>query len=111
MVLTLSYQIFCSPVNLFNWLQNHLLPCPFKSLTGFDCPGCGFQRAFIFLIKGNLSESWQLYPPTIPIISLLLFAAISYFAGFKTRSKAINIFSILVGNFILLSYFYKMAMH
>jgi Protein of unknown function (DUF2752) len=29
-------------------------PCPFKWLTGFDCPGCGNARALHALLHGDL---------------------------------------------------------
>lgn len=32
--------------------------CPFKLLTGWDCPGCGFQRAAHALLHGRLAEAW-----------------------------------------------------
>jgi hypothetical protein len=31
--------------------------CPFYKLTGFDCPGCGSQRAFYCLLHGNLMQA------------------------------------------------------
>jgi hypothetical protein len=31
--------------------------CPFHSLTGLYCPGCGSQRAFSALLKGNIGEA------------------------------------------------------
>jgi hypothetical protein len=57
-----------------DWLQRHLLTCPFKWLTGIDCPGCGFQRSFTALIKGNFQHSFVLYPATVPLLLLLLFS-------------------------------------
>lgn len=30
------------------------LPCPFKSITGYHCPGCGSQRAIHQLSHGNI---------------------------------------------------------
>jgi hypothetical protein len=36
--------------------QYHLFPrCPFLSLTGYQCPGCGSQRALHYLANGNLA--------------------------------------------------------
>ena len=32
--------------------------CPVKMLTGWDCPGCGFQRAAHALLHGNVLEAW-----------------------------------------------------
>ena len=35
-----------------------LMPkCPFKLLTGWDCPGCGFQRAMHALLHGHVAEA------------------------------------------------------
>ena len=65
MIITIE---FCSHLTLVTWLQNHLLPCPFKYLTGFDCPGCGFQRSFIALLQGRFNDSLRYYPATIPLI-------------------------------------------
>jgi hypothetical protein len=31
--------------------------CPFYALTGFDCPGCGSQRAIYSLLHGNLKDA------------------------------------------------------
>jgi len=64
--------IFCSYWGFTQWLQNHLLTCPFKKLTGFDCPGCGFQRSIIALLQGDLFKSLALYPATIPIFLIAL---------------------------------------
>jgi len=109
MLSILLIKVFCSSVNLFSWLQNHLIPCPFKTLTGFDCPGCGFQRALILLVKGDFQQSWNVYPPTIPLLSIFLFATVSYIFPFKKRSAAINILAVITGNFVLFSYLYKLV--
>jgi len=88
-----------------NWLQNYLLPCPFKYITGIDCPGCGFQRAVIALIKGNFHESFVLYPPTIP---LLIFFAFSIADNIFKLDNQKNSFKksgfLIVGSIILISY-------
>ncbi|WP_293742721.1 DUF2752 domain-containing protein [uncultured Pedobacter sp.] len=100
--------IFCSLINLVDWLQNHLIPCPFKALTGIDCPGCGFQRSFIALIQGDLSKSWSLYPPTIPLLFLFISTALLYKFQFRQRSFIFQILVILVGNFVMICYLQKM---
>ena len=56
-----------------SWTNRFLLPCPFKHLTGIDCPGCGFQRSVLALLKGNWMESWHYYPATVPILLLVVF--------------------------------------
>jgi len=103
--------VFCSLINVFDWLQNHLIPCPFKALTGFDCPGCGFQRSFIAFIQGDFGKSWNLYPALIPLLILFLFAGVTHKFNFKKLPLIFRIMVLLVGNFILLSYFLKMFTH
>jgi len=103
--------IFCSQFNLIHWLQNHLLSCPFKALTGIDCPGCGFQRSVISLLKGDLEKSWQLYPPTIPILLLFIIVAALYQFPVKKNAIIIKALIIFVGNFVMLSYLHKLFIH
>jgi hypothetical protein len=61
---------------MIHWLEQHLFTCFFKAHFGIECPGCGLQRAFISLLKGNLSESIHYHAALIPFIItwLLLFA-------------------------------------
>ncbi|MFM7234339.1 MAG: DUF2752 domain-containing protein [Flavobacteriales bacterium] len=50
-----------------NWIEAHLIPCPFKFITGCDCPACGTQRSIVALLKGDVASSWQLNPVGIGI--------------------------------------------
>lgn len=66
--------IFCSHLATIKWLQNYLLPCPFKKLTGWDCPGCGFQRSVVALLQGHINQSIHLYPAAIPVLLIVIFS-------------------------------------
>ncbi|WP_244614428.1 DUF2752 domain-containing protein [Elizabethkingia argenteiflava] len=33
--------------------------CPFRQITGYDCPGCGSQRALHALLHGNLKLAFS----------------------------------------------------
>jgi hypothetical protein len=57
----------------FQWLENNLLPCPFKSITGCDCPGCGLQRSILSLAKGEVVQSIEIHPAGIPFVVLTIF--------------------------------------
>jgi Protein of unknown function (DUF2752) len=50
------YVVLCGvPVSLEMMLAHLLgLGCPFRDLTGLDCPGCGATRAFLSLVHGDL---------------------------------------------------------
>lgn len=38
------------------------LPCVFKTLTGYDCPGCGAQRALHAALHGRFAEALSFNP-------------------------------------------------
>jgi hypothetical protein len=102
-------QIFCSQPGFIHWLQNHLIPCPFKYFTGIDCPGCGFQRSVIALIQGDFHKSFSLYPPAVPL--LLFFAygtADSYFKLDTKKFVVKKTLFMIVGSIVLISYCIKM---
>jgi len=40
----------------------HAPRCFFKMLTGYDCPGCGSQRAFYSLLHGDIAAAWSYNP-------------------------------------------------
>jgi hypothetical protein len=75
---------------MINWLQNHLLPCPFKYITGIDCPGCGFQRSVLALLEGHLQKSFILYPATIPVLMLFAFISADGYLKFDTPKYLIK---------------------
>ncbi|WP_353958916.1 DUF2752 domain-containing protein [Pedobacter aquatilis] len=110
-MLLITLQIFCSTINLVDWLQNHLIPCPIKTLTHLDCPGCGFQRSVILLFQGNFQQSWELYPPAIPLILVFISAFIIQKFPFAKSPIVLKSMIIIVGNFVLICYLYKMFIH
>lgn len=90
-----------------HWLEHNLLTCPFKSYTGLDCPGCGIQRSFVALMKGDLVSSFKLYPATIPILGLLLFAVVHLKFDFKNGAFFIKMLYIGVTLIIVINYIFK----
>lgn len=98
--------IFCSQWLFTQWLQKYLIPCPFKKLTGFDCPGCGFQRSVLALLNGDMSSSIHLYPATLPVLLALGFSVLPKGRkhNFTHIQKALYFFAVAV---ILVSYLVK----
>ncbi|WP_443944985.1 DUF2752 domain-containing protein [Pedobacter sp. AW1-32] len=95
-------------MSFVHWLQNHLIPCPFKWLTTLDCPGCGFQRSFLALVAGDLSTSFRIYPPLIPLLCLFTYSALRVLISFPKQDFVFKIMVLVVGNLILLNYMIKM---
>lgn len=109
LVIVTILQIFCSRLLSINRLQNYLLPCPFKYITGIECPGCGFQRSVIALIQGNLRQSLQLYPAAIPLLVFFIYGFADKRYNLDTSENTIKkTASVLMGMMILGSYVIKL---
>jgi hypothetical protein len=57
-------------------------PCPFHSITGIHCPGCGMTRACIAIARGEIGQALQYNP-----FSLGLFIFAGAFALFPDRIR------------------------
>lgn len=91
-------------------LQDYLLPCPFKYLTGIDCPGCGFQRSVLALLQGNLQQSFTIYPPAIPLLIFFIYGIADGFFKLDNPKGTIKKLTFgIAGTIVLISYCLKLA--
>lgn len=65
------------------WLEDHMLRCPYQEHFGISCLGCGMQRSFIALLKGDVMGSIMLYPALLPLIGMFLFLLLHVYFKFK----------------------------
>ena len=91
---------------MFLNLEDYMLPCLNKKLFGLECMGCGFQRAIVFILKGEFLEALKIYPAIYTLILLGVFAVLHQFYKFKNGRKvllslAIINLLIIVINFII----------
>lgn len=89
-------------------MEEYMLPCLNKTLFGFECMGCGFQRSAYALSKGNISEAFNFYPAIFTIIVLLVFFILHLKFKFKNGHKyllGLYIINILI---IIASYTNKL---
>lgn len=85
-----------------------MLPCPYKKYLGVDCPGCGMQRAFYYLIRGEFLESLKMFPALIPLALMLGFLVFHIIFKFKQGHKVLLytfIFNVII---ILSNYIIKL---
>ncbi|MGV3560560.1 DUF2752 domain-containing protein [Larkinella arboricola] len=47
-------------------------PCPFKLLTGLECPGCGSQRCLHQLMHGHIRQAFAYNPLLVLSLPYLL---------------------------------------
>ena len=52
--------------------------CPFRFLTGFQCPGCGTTRALHQILHGHIITAFTLNPLFLISIPFILFAFLRY---------------------------------
>lgn len=56
--------------------------CPFRLATGYDCPGCGSQRAVHRLLHGDLAGAWHANPLLLVLLPYVLAGiGFEYFGG------------------------------
>jgi hypothetical protein len=79
----------------------------YKSLLGLECPGCGMQRSFIEILKGEFLNSLALYPALLP--SMLLIALLIIHLIFKLERGAamLKILFLMNALIIVLHYIYR----
>jgi hypothetical protein len=72
-----------------------------------ECLGCGLQRAFLLLLKGDFIGAFQMYPAIY--VTLVFFGLIGLDLLDKSRSyrKSIIVMAVLIGFFMLGGYLYK----
>lgn len=63
-----------------------MIECSWKAWFGVECLTCGFQRSLELLLKGELMDSFLMFPATIPLI--MTFAIAFLHVLFKFRNGA-----------------------
>ena len=86
-----------------------MLKCKFKTLTGLDCPGCGFQRSVVSMLDGNFVDAFIYWPMLFPLLAAAIFTSI-YLVGKKAifMSIAYKLY-ILSVVFLLVNWLLKMT--
>ena len=81
-LLVLSFYHFYSIYNIG-------IPCIFKTITGYDCPGCGLTRAVGEIIKLNFKEALEYNSSVFIVLPLLIyyFSNILYAWLFDKKKK------------------------
>ena len=85
-------------------------PCPFRTITGFTCPGCGSTRGMHLLLHGDVLGAFQFNPLLLLSLPFLIFALVRYthaaVNGGPLKTNSLNakyiwvIFVVIVGFWI-----------
>ncbi len=80
-------------------------------MFGVDCPGCGMQRAFIALLKGNLLESLKLNASLLPFLFTVFYTISHLIFSFKNGPKNIVIFFAGTTLILTVNFVVKLILH
>jgi hypothetical protein len=87
-----------------SWLESNLLSCHYKKYLGIECPGCGMQRAFVLLLKGEWKASIIQFPALIPILFMFIFLFLHL--KFKFKNGAAILKYLFIINFTIIVTYY-----
>jgi hypothetical protein len=96
---------------ILNYFESHMFSCAYKKYFGIECPGCGFQRSLYYLLKGDFKESFQAYPPLIPILVMFMFLTMHFIFKFRYGAKILMFFYISNSLLIIINYIIKLSIN
>ncbi|HLA57014.1 MAG TPA: DUF2752 domain-containing protein [Flavobacterium sp.] len=90
-------------------MEKYMLPCLNKKLFGFDCPGCGMQRALQFIFHGEFMKAFHIFPAIYTTLLLFVFLALHLLD--KSRNYHKLVIATAIGNavIVIIAYIYKMT--
>ena len=94
-------------LNIITWLEQRELSCLFKKYLHVDCPGCGFQRSIIALMKGNVWESFLLFPTTFALMMFFGCFFINNKYQFANSKVVLNVGLVFIFTTFTISYLNK----
>lgn len=84
-----------------------MLSCYFKEYLGIECPGCGMQRAFFYLLEGNLKESFASNPACTPLIITALILILQLIFKWEKGGKVVMYSFASTASIMLINYAHK----
>lgn len=72
------------------------IPCVFKKITGYFCPGCGITRMLFSILKLDFYQAFRFNPLVfVLLISYLLFLLIKRFKSIKLSNQTTLVLLII----------------
>lgn len=84
-----------------------MLPCMNKWLFGLDCPGCGTQRAFALILKGDFIDAFYMFPAIYTTIFLFASLALNFIDRKRNYHKLIVYGAVVNASIMIIAYIVK----
>lgn len=89
-------------------MEEFMLPCMFKKVTGIDCIGCGIQRSIDFIFKGEFAKAFEIFPAIFTTILFFIFVTLFILDKKHNYSKIVISLALVNATILIVSYVYKM---
>jgi hypothetical protein len=96
---------------LTSWLEQHMITCYFREHLGLSCPGCGSQRAFILLLKGEWVQSFLQYPALVPFLATLVMLIAHLIFKFTKGGTWLKYMFIGTAGLVMANFIVKLFIH
>lgn len=88
-------------------MEEYMLPCLSKTLFGIECFGCGTQRAFVLLCKGDFTAAFHMFPAIYTLLPFLFITGLSFTDKSRNYHTPIVTLGIINAVIMVVSYFIK----
>ena len=90
--------------------SSYFIKCPLKAVSGYDCPGCGVQRAVHELLHFRILEAFKYNALFVISLPFCVFILMVHFFGRETMKRTvkrffthrISVFLVLIIVFVFL---------
>jgi uncharacterized membrane protein YozB (DUF420 family) len=90
-------------------IEDFMIPCVNKTLFGVDCLGCGTQRAFVLILKGEFIEAFYMFPAIYTTILFFIILGLNFIDKSRNYHKLIISLAIINTVIMIVSYIYKLT--
>jgi len=88
-----------------------MIDCSWKSTFGIECLTCGFQRSVVLLFKGEFTESFFMFPATLPLLVGLAFLGLHLWRKWSNGPKILVAIYSLTAVLMVSNYIIKLTLH
>lgn len=89
-------------------MEQYMLPCLWLKYTGMPCPGCGGQRAVLYLMRGHFLDALKMYPGIYPLIIFVGLIVFNKISPFRIYPKTVSLFGLATVFTVLLNYIFEL---
>ncbi len=88
-------------------LEGYMIPCMSKKLFGVECLGCGTQRAFLLVLKGDFAAAFHMYPAIYTLLLFFVTLGLHFIDKKRNYNRALKYLAILNGIIMIISFYFK----